>query len=591
MILQALKEYYDRVALSSGDRIAPFGWETKEIPFIVVLSEDGDFVTIEDTREGDGKKKRAKSFQVPQGEKKTVAIKANLLWGTAGYVFGVPSGKKMKKLDAEKAEKLRTRCNEQKDAFIRRIEEDLPGVSEAEKIVRFLKKVPLSQLEACSNWSEIAEEDPIISFRFQNKSMVCDLDSIRKSLERKSQKASCADSAVCLVTGEDETIERLHPSIKGVWGGQPTGGNIVSFNLKAFESYLKTQGNNAPIGAKATFAYTTGLNTLLSKDSKQRMQVGDASTVFWSEKQTNFESAFSSYFSEPPKDDPAFLTEKIRGLFAAVNSGKFMTDEGETKFYILGLSPNSARISVRFWHHGTVGEFANKICQHFKDLEITKPPGEPEHYSLWRLLVNISTQDKSENIPPNLAGEFMRAILANTPYPASVLQAAIRRIRSDTERRVKPVRAALIKGFLNRFYRQNKSNNYKELSVSLDKDQPSIGYQLGRLFAALAKIQEEAQGSLNASIKERFYGAACSSPVTVFANLLRLKNHHLAKFSNPRRKVYFEKLLGEIMSHYFDFPAHLDLHEQGRFAIGYYHQWQDFFAKNENNENQIQTEE
>jgi CRISPR-associated protein Csd1 len=127
--------------------------------------------------------------------------------------------------------------------------------------------------------------------------------------------------------------------------------------------------------------------------------------------------------------------------------------------------------------------------------------------------------------------------------------------------------------------------------VSLDKDQPSIGYQLGRLFATLAKIQEEAQGSLNASIKERFYGAACASPVTVFANLLRLKNHHLAKFSNPGRKVYFEKLLGEVMSHFFDFPAHLDLHEQGRFAIGYYHQWQDFFVKNESNENQTQTEE
>jgi CRISPR-associated protein Csd1 len=175
----------------------------------------------------------------------------------------------------------------------------------------------------------------------------------------------------------------------------------------------------------------------------------------------------------------------------------------------------------------------------------------------------------------------MRSILNGTPYPATLLQACLRRIRSDTDNRVKPVRAALIKAYLNRYYRFNPNHNHKEVSMSLDTSQPSIGYQLGRLFATLEKIQEEANPGINATIRERFYGAACSTPVTVFTNLLRLKNHHLAKMENRGRAVNFERLLGEIMGKLSDFPAHLDLHEQGRFAIGYYHQRQAFFQTKE----------
>ena len=212
-------------------------------------------------------------------------------------------------------------------------------------------------------------------------------------------------------------------------------------------------------------------------------------------------------------------------------------------------------------------------------MEIVKPPKEPVYYSLWRLLANVATQDKSENIPPNVAGDFMRAILAGTPYPTTLLQAALRRIHSDTENRVKPIRAALIKAYLNRYHRIYINPNHKEILMSLDVNQTSVGYQLGRLFATLEKIQEEANPGLNATIRERFYGAACASPVSVFANLLRLKNHHLAKMESKGRIVNFEKLLAEIIGHFDDFPAHLDLHEQGRFAIGYYHQRQDFFTK------------
>lgn len=171
----------------------------------------------------------------------------------------------------------------------------------------------------------------------------------------------------------------------------------------------------------------------------------------------------------------------------------------------------------------------------------------------------------------------MRSILQGTPFPATLLQACLRRIRSDTEFRVKPVRAALLKAYLNRYQRFYPNPTQKEVGRQLDINQPSIGYQLGRLFSVLEKIQEEANPGLNATITERYYGAACAAPVTVFANLLRLKNHHLAKIDSKGRVIYFEKLLGEIMGKLNDFPAHLDIHEQGRFAIGYYHQRQSFF--------------
>ena len=376
----------------------------------------------------------------------------------------------------------------------------------------------------------------------------------------------------CLVTGEKGIIVRTHNKTYI----NKDANCLVGFQKnKGYDSYGKEQGYNAPVIKSTEFAYVTAINTLLKSDS-QRLLVGDATTIFWSKKRSTFESDFAFFFKEPDKDDPDAGTRKIKALFNSINTGAYM-DDGDTQFYILGLSPNAARIAVRFWQVGTISEFAKRIKEYFEDFTIVKPLGEPEYYSIWRILVNIATQDDSENIPPNLAGDFMRSILNGTPYPTTLLHAAINRIRSDTEYRVKPVRAALIKAYLNRYNRFYPNKNQKEVSIELDVSQPSVGYQLGRLFAVLEKIQEEANPGINTTIRERFYGAACATPVTVFANLLRLKNHHLAKLENKGRVIAFEQLLSEIMGHLQVFPSHLDLHEQGRFAIGYYHQRQDFF--------------
>jgi CRISPR-associated protein Csd1 len=571
MILQALKDYYDRKAAETDSDIAPEGWEKKEIPFVIVIKETGEFVQIEDTREGEGKNKRAKYFLVPQGEKKASGIKANLLWDTIGYVFGVDVKGKPE------------RALEQKKAFIDRLSKDLANIEDVKPVISFLHSVTIEELQKEPLWQEIIETNPNISFRINSDTtLVCEKNSIREALLQNND--STGKKRICLVTGNESPIANLHTSIKGVYGAQSAGANIVSFNLNAFRSFNKVQGDNAPVSESAVFAYTTAINTLLSKDSKQRLSIGDSSVVFWSDKKTYFETDFPFFFREPEKDNPDAGVQRIRALFESLNTGAYYNDPDNSKFFILGLAPNAARISVRFWHTGTIGEFSKRIRQHFLDLDIIKPPKEPIYYSLWRVLVNISSQDKSENIPPNIAGDFMRSILEGVPYPATLLQAALRRIHSDTENRVKPVRAALIKAYLNRYHRLYSNPNHKEILMSLDTSQPSHGYQLGRLFATLEKVQEEANPGLNATIRERFYGAACATPVTVFANLLRLKNHHIAKMEQKGRVIYFEKLLAEIMSNFNDFPAHLDLHEQGRFAIGYYHQRQDFFTSRKETE-------
>lgn len=570
MILQALKEYYDRKAADPDSDIAPEGWEKKEIPFIVVIDSIGNLVQIEDTREGEGKKKRAKSFLVPQAVKKTSGIAANLFWDTAGYVFGVDT-----KGDKERAIK-------QKKAFLDRLRNEIGDIKIVQTVIHFLESISEDRLSKEVDWAEICETNPNLTFRMNNDiSLVCHHPDVVSKIESLSNIKTDDKMGICLVTGVHTEIKPLHTSIKGVYGAQSSGANIVSFNLDAFKSYGKEQGFNSPVGAEAEFSYTTATNTLLGKDSKQRLSIGDASTIFWSQKKSSFETDFSFFFKEPEKDDPDAGTRKVKELFASVQSGFYKEDDDDTPFYIMGLAPNAARIAVRFWHVGTIRDYASRIKQYFEEFTIIKPSKEPEYYSIWRILVNIASQDKSENIPPNLAGEFMRSILEGTPYPASMLQAVLRRIRSDTEYRVKPVRAALIKAYLNRYYRFYPNPNIKEVSMALDTSQPSIGYQLGRLFAVLEKIQEEANPGINATIRERYYGAACATPVTVFTNLLRLKNHHLAKLENKGRVVKFERLLGEIMGHLYDFPAHLDLHEQGRFAIGYYHQRQAFFTPKE----------
>ncbi|MDP3169670.1 MAG: type I-C CRISPR-associated protein Cas8c/Csd1 [Polaromonas sp.] len=579
MILQELARYYQRVAESGDGAIAPEGWIRRPVDYFIVLAPGGSCISIASNWWMEGKRRIARGELVPaigkQALKHTNSGKdPNLLWDNAAFILGLGNKGTLKanSFDAEIEKWFDTI--------------DDPALSDLKIFLRAIRVegAAKSLIERFDLVDEFELRDPILAFQWQpdGPTPIHHRASIRAEYERKRALEDDGVKGSCLMTGAaDVPIATNETVIKGVWGAQTSGANIVSFNYRSFESYGKREkgGENSPISKQASFAYTTALNQLLSQNSKQRLRVGDATAVFWSEKETRLENEFADLFDEPSKDDddPARHTRAVEALLNSPNSGVYSEEERNINFFVLGLAaPAKARLSVRFWHMGTVGKMAERIRSHFIDITIVHAAYEKPHLSLYLLLKSIASLEDSKNIPPNLAGEFMRAILAGLPYPQTLLQAAVRRIRA--EREVNYPRAALIKACLNRQARYSPSQE-KEIAVSLDDSNTNPGYRIGRLFAALEKIQEEAVNP-SATIRDRFYGAASSSPVTVFANLMKLKNHHLAKLEEGRKR-YFEKLIGQIMSDINDFPSHLNLADQGRFAIGYYHQRQIFFTKSE----------
>lgn len=581
MILQALSDYYHRKCSDPdpAQHLPEFGLERKEIPFILELSAEGELLQLRDTREVRGKKKVAQKFLIPLGVKRAAGIAANLLWDNAEYVLGIPDPKKLQDSREKGREgEYRERLKQMQAAFVAKIQAlSSTALQDAGiiAVLKFLQSVNTERLECQSGWSDVLATNPVLSFRLHGDlDLVCQRPAVVQAA-LNSPDADDAPQAMCLVTGEQAPIERLHTAIKGVWGAQTSGANIVSFNARAFESYGKTerQGENAPVSRAAAFAYTTALNHLLRQDSPQRMQVGDASTVFWADKQDPIEESFGVIFG----DDPDESTRAVQALLQAVHSGKWGQSDEHLRFYVLGLAPNAARISVRFFHCVTLRELGQRIAQHFEDLALVRGPHDAQYPSLFRLLTAVALQNKADNIPPNLGGAIVDAIFSgpNVPYPALWLNAAVTRCRA--EQNVTYLRTAAIKACLNRQIRFRQSKE-KEFLPMLDPDNQNIAYRLGRLFAVLEKIQEEASPELNATIRDRYYGAASSTPVAVFTTLLRLKNAHLKKLA-AGRVVWFERLLGEVLGPVSDFPKHLPLPDQGRFALGYYHQRQDLFTR------------
>ncbi|HMT94291.1 type I-C CRISPR-associated protein Cas8c/Csd1 [uncultured Thiothrix sp.] len=576
MILQALYKYYHRKAQDPESALAPAGFEYKEIPFILELREDGTLNQIEDTRYIENKKKRAKSERVPQGVKKTSGVAANLLWDNAEYVLGLDTKGKPE------------RVKEQQVAFLEKIR--ALNLADTDKgiaaVIYFLESLDLAIIQQNPLWEEIEKTNPNLTFRLQGQThLVCQSRPVQAAIANGDYAE--AAKAICLITGEIAEIERLHPAIKGVWGAQTAGANIISFNLDAFRSFGKQQSFNAPVSKEAAFAYTTALNHLLGKDSKQRMQVGDASTVFWASKRDGLEDSFAAIWgASSSKDDPDRNTQAVKSVYEAVEKhGRSPALDEQTVFYVLGLAPNAARISVRFWYMATVREISQRIVQHFNDLEIERSAWQEPYLPLWKLLKSIALLGKTENIPPELAGEVMRRILAGLPYPETLLASAIR--RNHAEQNVTYERAAIIKACLNRNYGEG-------LDVKLDTDNTHIGYRLGRLFAILEKLQAEAHDrKLSADVADKYYSSASTNPINAFPVLIKLHKHHLNKLRKQKfgRAVQFDQWLGELFAglnapssgQNSIYPKTLSLAEQGNFSVGYYHQRQFFFTKDDEN--------
>lgn len=563
MILQALYEYYNR----SKDHLPAFGRELKEIGFLLVIDKEGNFVRFEDCRID---KKHAKKFLVKKSVGRSSAPVANYLYDNSAYVFGYSD-----KGDADKyfkvfKDKVSEVCkassgNQDMMALCQFYQSDL------DSLLLTLKKDPL--------WPEIEKnlnkKYSVFSFRIKGDDKIIAekeelLDLLTEDNDREEQ--------ICLVSGaRGHAVETTTATM--IPGSQATA-KLVAFQVKSgYDSYGKEKGANAPISEKAEFAYTTALNHLLASDSRNKFLVGNRTFLFWASKDDEAgrqaeESIFSMLGFSDPEDNPDRRIEQVRKVFKSIYSGILKTALDD-KFYILGLAPNSARIAVTYWAEIPLKDFAERINRHFEDMEMeggTKP-----YFGLHSMLSAVTLGGKSSEATPNLPEAIVKSIFQGLPYPYTLFAGCMRRIRA--EQNIYTGRAAIIKAYLNRL-----NDNEQKIQPMLDKENKNQGYLCGRLFAVLDKIQEDANNQH--SIRERYMNSASATPATVFATILNLSSHHSENL-NEGRKIYFEKLKQEIIDKLpaEGFPAHLDLQDQGRFFVGYYHQRQEFFKKNENNNN------
>ena len=562
MILKALYDYYHR-----SSNLPLMGTELKEIGYLIVIDEDGAFLHLESRMLDNQMATRYLVSQtIPRSGRKFVA---NYLWDNCDYVIGYSAAK----MDKAKI------CN---DVFVQRVKElkdHLPHNQTIKAIYAFYNKYPNIQhvIESDPLWHEMVSSKKNISFLLQGNTTIAAAED--DVIHYSSCQVGNSETHVCLVTGNKGATARLHSKI-------PLQGNkftsLVSFkDGKGYDSYGHAQGINAPVSEEAEFAYSTALNHMLEKNSRNKFNIGSRTFVFWASNnheagRRTEESLFDLFgFSDAESDDPNARIEQVRKVFKAIYSGELNTSLDD-KFYILGLAPNSARIAVIYWAEIPLKDFAERINRHFDDMEITG--ANKPYMSLRSILGAVTLGGKSSDATPNLPDALVKSIFQGTPYPYTLFAECIKRIRA--EQSIYTTRAAIIKAYLNRLNNINEQN----IKVMLDKNNTNPGYLCGRLFAVLDKIQEDANNQH--TIRERYLNSASATPSAVFATILNLSSHHSEKL-NEGRNVFFEKLKQEIIEKLDadGFPAHLDLQDQGRFFVGYYHQRQAFFTKSEKEEN------
>lgn len=576
-ILQSLDSYYKRMA--DRKEVEPPGFSREKISFAVVIDVDGGVVTVNDLRDASGKKPVATLRDVPASfSRPGTGVKPFFLWDKTSYALGVAAV-------PDKRTPL------QHEAF-RELHIGLlanPSDEGLFAVRRFLERWTPERFADAPFTADMLDTN--IVFRLDG-----DTDDAGKprliherpaALPLVEARSGEGESGWCLIAGSEGPIARLHPVIKNVDGAQSSGAALVSFNLDAFGSWGREQGANAPTGQAAAARYGAALNRLLDRGGTTRMRIGDATVAFWADTSVSGEVAaqqaerlFGGWFAGGGKvsaDYDLAEAEKIRQALEPLAKGRPVELDGVevqpgTKVHILGLSPNAARLSVRFWLTERLGDLAANLARHERDCRVVPPPWKTPP-SINRMLVNtVAAQEKWDNIPPLLAGEVARAVLGGTPYPRTWLSNAIMRLRAGDDP-ASGWHAAAIRAVLQRSTKEGAP-------MSLDKEETNPAYRLGRLFAVLEAAQYNALGRVNATIRDRYFGAASATPASVFPLLLRGGQNHLAVLRKEGKGGGIERDLEEIVGGLETaLPRSFKLEDQGRFAIGYYHQRAARFAK------------
>ena len=584
MILKALYDYYNR----NQNELAPLYLSYEDFFFAIVINKEGKFLRIEDLRNDKGE---GTTIMTLRPEERTSAPVPHFLGDNGSYVLGLKDVKMEDGFDYQKEYQKNQKNHNSFVTYINNLYNTYPDNETLKAIHAFYHNNDLcnlyNQLHNTSIWKALSSFlNKNITFRVEgDRSLAAGDDSLFKYIinartnENKEQ--------ICLITGKKaKPVTNTYSSF--ILKSQATARLVACQTSSGYDSYGKTSCLNSPISEEAEFKYTTALLYLLRKNSKNKfiinLKQSPRTFVFWassnSEAAQKSEECLFDLFRKAENDendDPNKRIELVQSTFMSIYNGKLPTSKDD-KFYILGLAPNAARIAVIYWKELPLREFAGLITRHFEDMDIIDTRKEKKPYvGLHSMLGTITLGGKSSDATPNLPDALVKSIFQGLPYPASLFQACVRRIRA--EQSINITRAAIIKAYLNRL----NDNNNQKIKYMLDKENQNQGYLCGRLFAVLDKIQEDANKIH--TIRERYMNSASATPAMVFSTILNLSAHHLEKL-NVGGQIMYEKLKQEIISKLDanGFPTHLDLQDQGRFFVGYYHQRQDLFTSKVDNQ-------
>lgn len=580
MILEALASHYEDM-LEKGLISRP-GWGKANITFGLDLEDDGSIISLLPLKveKINGKKtvRVPRTMDVPQPAKRSVDVNSNFLCDNASYILGIDEKGK-----PDRTKKCFQACQRMHQELLKDVE-----TSEAKAITAYFTNWdPEKAKEKESifeNWDELVSGGNLV-FYYHGRPVTED-KKVQDSWQQyyDNNQLEGGEKGTCIVTGKKAKIAKLHPIIKGVRGGQAMGTSLVSFNAPAFCSYGKEQGDNASVSEYAAFAYATALNSLLS-DSERVRAIGDTTVVCWVEggdtkyQDVSNAAMFGAEEEGITNQDLTMILDKIQNMDLTELQIDDIFLDLTKHFYVLGITPSAARLSVRFFYTDSFGNMLRNIAKHYKRLEIIKPCFDKfEQLPIWKLVsetVNQNTKDKTPS--PQMAVDVMQAVLSGRRYPASLLNGVMLRIRSEKE--IDRGRAAIIKAY----YLQNKNNQCPEevLQVSLNENSTDIPYTLGRLFSILEQIQQEANPGINTTIKDKYFNTAASTPAQVFPVLINLAQKHVRKLTEGK-KIYFNKQIGNLAEKIGeDFPKRMTLPQQGGFQLGYYCQTQERFQKKE----------
>lgn len=591
MILQALCKYYDILTGDGTSDLPREGYSMGKVSFALVLSEDGEITGVMDLREANGNKVSPKLMLIPeQSGRQGKGAPAYFLCDNAKYVLGIGDDEKFSCFNRFKT--LHKEFLHKDNPLVKFLNSWDPGkeitVTQIEKYnSRTNKKTTEVQYDFknthIQKYREEFSGNPNLVFKIEGETgYIHDDRDVFRSWYNSSNINQDDVKMQCLITGHTDTIARTHTPIKGVKNAQAAGASIVSFNDQSFCSYGKESSYNAPISKRAMFKYTTVLNYML-RNSKYHLYVGDATVVFWAEKTGIYEDLMVELFNPSYEESDKATSQKdtqtrdlARDIISKYSMGLSLNREKHdldpnTNVHILGISPNNARLSIAFYEVNTFEYFVKRLADHYKNMDIA---GRTRAIPIWMILnETLPKASKDKKVSPVLSKGLIQSIFTGNLYPASLYNAMISRIRADRDINYK--RCAIIKACLIRKYKISRIK--EEIYVSLNENSSSIPYQLGRLFAVLEKAQKEALGIT--TIKDRYFTSASATPASVFPVMLKLSLHHTAKAEWGRS---LENQKAQILQKVEQFPKHLSLDEQGEFILGYYHQTQAFYVRNEN---------